>query len=88
MKQKYLELMEKVQKVRKSSLTFAPEAGSQRMRDIINKNVTEEDILTTMEQAFRNGFTKIKLYFMMGLPFETDEYVIAIGELMQKIVDI
>ncbi|MBE6038004.1 MAG: TIGR03960 family B12-binding radical SAM protein [Anaerofustis stercorihominis] len=83
-----LGLVNSIQKGRIIPLTLAPEAGSQRMRDIINKNVTEEDILTTMEQAFRNGFTKIKLYFMMGLPFETDEDVIAIGELMQKIVDI
>lgn len=83
-----LGLVDSIQKGRTIPLTFAPEAGSQKMRDIINKNVTEEDILTTMRQAFENGFTKIKLYFMMGLPYETDEDVLAIAELMQKIVDI
>lgn len=83
-----LGLVDSIQKGRVIPLTFAPEAGSQRMRDIINKNVTEEDILSTMRQAFENGFTKIKLYFMMGLPYETDEDVLAIAELMQKIVEI
>ncbi|MCL1913157.1 MAG: TIGR03960 family B12-binding radical SAM protein [Eubacteriaceae bacterium] len=66
-------------------LTFAPEAGSQRMRDIINKNLTEEQILSTLREAFNSGTTKIKLYFMIGLPFETDEDVAEIASLVQKI---
>ncbi len=82
------ELMEKLQKVRKSSLTFAPEAGSQRMRDVINKNVTEEEIFRTCTTAFGGGYTTIKLYFMMGLPMETDEDVAAIAQLGQKIVNL
>ncbi len=81
-----MELMEKVQKVRKSSLTFAPEAGSQRMRDIINKNITEEDLLTAASTAFNGGYSSIKLYFMMGLPFETIEDVCAIADLSKKVV--
>ncbi|MBE7052620.1 MAG: TIGR03960 family B12-binding radical SAM protein [Ruminococcaceae bacterium] len=81
-----MELMEKVQKVRKSSLTFAPEAGSQRMRDVINKNITEEDLLTAAKTAFEGGYSSIKLYFMMGLPFETVEDVCEIAELSKKVV--
>ena len=81
-----MELMEKVQKVRKSSLTFAPEAGSQRMRDVINKNITEEDLLTAAKTAFEGGYSSIKLYFMMGLPFETIEDVCAIADLSKKVV--
>ena len=68
-----LDVMSKVQDVRKSSLTFAPEAGSQRMRNVINKGLTEEDILTGAGQAFEGGWTKVKLYFMLGLPTETEE---------------
>ncbi|HCC34274.1 MAG TPA: TIGR03960 family B12-binding radical SAM protein [Ruminococcaceae bacterium] len=82
------ELMEKVQKVRKSSLTFAPEAGTQRMRDAINKNITEEDILSSCKMAFANGYTAVKLYFMIGLPGETDEDIEGIAALAQKIVDL
>lgn len=82
------ELMEKLLKVRKSSLTFAPEAGSQRLRDVINKNITEEDIMKTCTVAFSGGYTSIKLYFMMGLPDETDEDIKAIAVLAQKIVDL
>lgn len=82
------ELMERLLKVRKSSLTFAPEAGSQRLRDVINKNVTEEDIMKTCTVAFMGGYTSIKLYFMMGLPDERDEDIIAIAELAQKVVDL
>jgi radical SAM-linked protein len=67
------------------SLTLAPEAGSQRMRDIINKNVTESDVLTAAEEAFRTGRTTLKLYFMIGLPWETDDDVIAIAELCLKV---
>ncbi len=80
-----VELMEKVQKVRKSGLTFAPEAGTQRLRDAINKNVTEEDILRSCATAFAGGWNKVKLYFMLGLPTETDEDVIGIADLCWKI---
>ena len=81
-----VELMEKVQKVRKSGLTFAPEAGTQRLRDAINKNVTEEDILRSCSVAFAGGWNKVKLYFMLGLPTETDEDVIGIAELTYKVL--
>lgn len=80
------ELMLKVQQVRKSGLTFAPEAGTQRLRDAINKNVTEEEILTTCATAFSGGWNNVKLYFMLGLPTETDEDVIGIAELTWKII--
>lgn len=80
-----MELMEKVQKVRKSGLTFAPEAGSQRLRDVINKNVTEEDMLKTAAIAFKGGWTTMKLYFMLGLPTETLEDVKGIADLAWKI---
>ena len=82
-----MELMEKVQKVKKSGLTFAPEAGSQRLRDAINKNVLEEDLLRTTGIAFRGGYDRVKLYFMIGLPTETDEDIKAIAELSQKVID-
>ena len=65
--------MSKVQDVKKSSLTFAPEAGTQRLRDVINKGLTEEDILEGAAEAFRGGWKKVKLYFMLGLPTETEE---------------
>ena len=81
-----VELMEKVQKVRKSGLTFAPEAGTQRLRDAINKNVTEEDILRSCSVAFAGGWNKVKPYFMLGLPTETDEDVIGIAELTYKVL--
>ena len=81
------ELLEKIQYIRKSGLTFAPEAGTQRLRDVINKNVTEEEILNTCLMAFKGGYTSVKLYFMMGLPTETDEDLAGIAELGQKIVD-
>lgn len=81
------ELMEKLQKVRKSGLTFAPEAGTQRLRDAINKNVTEEEVLVTSRKAFSGGWTNVKLYFMMGLPTETLDDVLGIAELAQKVVD-
>ena len=80
------ELMLKLQKVRKSGLTFAPEAGTQRLRDAINKNVTEEEILTTCATAFSGGWNNVKLYFMLGLPTETDEDVQGIAELVFKVV--
>jgi len=82
------ELLEQIAKVRKSGLTFAPEAGTQRMRNVINKNITEEEILRTCQTAFEGGYTSVKLYFMLGLPTETDEDVIGIAELSQKIVDL
>lgn len=81
------ELMSRINSVRKSGLTFAPEAGSQRMRDVINKNVTEEELLHTVNVAFTEGWTRIKLYFMIGLPTETMEDVGAIVRLGQKVVD-
>ena len=80
------ELMEKLQAVRKSGLTFAPEAGTQRLRDVINKNLTEDEILSTCTQAFAGGWNNVKLYFMLGLPTETDEDVLGIAELVYKII--
>ena len=80
------ELMEKLQTVRKSGLTFAPEAGTQRLRDVINKNLTEEEILTTCSRAFAGGWNSVKLYFMLGLPTETDEDVLGIADLVYKVI--
>lgn len=80
-----LDVMSKVQDIRKSSLTFAPEAGSQRMRDVINKGLTEEVILNGAREAFQGGWNRVKLYFMLGLPGETDEDIEAIAELANKI---
>lgn len=80
------ELMEKLQTVRKSGLTFAPEAGTQRLRDVINKNLKEEEILSTCEKAFSGGWNNVKLYFMLGLPTETDEDVLGIAELVYKVI--
>ena len=80
------ELVDKLNKVRKSGLTFAPEAGTQRMRDVINKNVTEEEVLRTCNKAFDNGWTSVKLYFMMGLPTETMEDIEGIADLGMKVV--
>lgn len=80
-----LDVMSKVQDVRKSSLTFAPEAGSQRMRDAINKGLTEDVILDGAWKAFQGGWNRVKLYFMLGLPGETDEDIAAIAELADKI---
>ena len=82
------ELMLKVQKVRKSGLTFAPEAGTQRLRDAITKNVTEEEVLQTCATAFSGGWNSVKLYFMLGLPTETDEDVVGIAELAHKILHV
>lgn len=81
------ELLEKISHLRKSGLTFAPEAGTQRLRDVINKNVTEDEILGTCRTAFAGGYTQVKLYFMLGLPTETDEDLAGIAELGQKIVN-
>ena len=80
------ELMEKLQTVRKSGLTFAPEAGTQRLRDVINKNLKEEEILSTCAQAFAGGWNNVKLYFMLGLPTETDEDVLGIADLVYKVI--
>lgn len=80
-----LDVMRKVQDVKKSSLTFAPEAGSQRMRNVINKGLTEEDILTGAGQAFEGGWSKVKLYFMLGLPGETEEDMKEIARLSDRI---
>lgn len=82
-----LDIMSKIQDVRKSSLTFAPEAGSQRMRNVINKGLTEEDILTGAKEAFKGGWNRVKLYFMLGLPSETYEDIESIAKLGQSIVD-
>lgn len=81
------ELLEKIASVKKSGLTFAPEAGTQRLRDAINKNVTEQEVLSTCKTAFEGGYTAVKLYFMMGLPTETLEDIEGIANLAQKIVD-
>lgn len=80
-----LDVMSKVQDIRKSSLTFAPEAGSQRMRNVINKGLTEEDILRGAGLAFEGGWNKVKLYFMLGLPTETEEDMKGIAQLAEKI---
>ena len=80
-----LDVMSKVQDVKKSSLTFAPEAGSQRMRNVINKGLTEEDIITGAGQAFEGGWTKVKLYFMLGLPTETEEDMKEIARLSDRV---
>ena len=80
------ELMDKVSTVKTGSLTFAPEAGTQRMRDVINKGITEDDLMTAATTAFEGGYSSIKLYFMMGLPFETVEDVCGIADLSKKVV--
>lgn len=81
-------LLEKIKKVRKSGLTFAAEGGTQRLRDVINKNVSEEEIMSTCKIAFEGGYSSVKLYFMMGLPTETDEDIVGIAELAQRVVDL
>lgn len=81
-----LELMNKVQKVRKTGITFAPEAGTQRLRDVINKNINEDNILKSVGMLFSGGWTNVKLYFMIGLPTETDADVEGIAELSEKVL--
>lgn len=81
-------LVEKIARVRKSGLTFAPEAGTQRLRDVINKNITEEEIFSSCRTAFEGGYTAVKLYFMIGLPTETEEDLRGIVDLAQRIVDL
>ena len=80
-----VDIAKKIQQVRKSGLTLAPEAGTQRMRNVINKNVTEDDIMSACRNAFENGWSKVKLYFMMGLPTETDEDLKGIADLAMRI---
>lgn len=80
-----IDIAKKIQQVRKSGLTLAPEAGTQRLRDVINKGVTEEDIMGACTNAFKNGWSKVKLYFMMGLPTETDEDLKGIADLAGRI---
>ncbi|WP_406540944.1 TIGR03960 family B12-binding radical SAM protein [Clostridium ljungdahlii] len=80
-------LINEIQKVRKTGLTFAPEAGSQRMRDVINKGVTEKNLMDSVSSAFESGWSTIKLYFMIGLPYETMEDIKEIAHLSQKVVD-
>ncbi|MCI6018806.1 MAG: TIGR03960 family B12-binding radical SAM protein [Blautia sp.] len=82
-----LDVMSKVQDVKKSSLTFAPEAGSQRLRDVINKGLTQEDILRGAGEAFRGGWNRVKLYFMLGLPTETEEDMKGIAHLAERIAE-
>lgn len=82
-----LDVMSRVQDIKKSSLTFAPEAGTQRLRDVINKGLTEEDILNGALSAFRGGWTKVKFYFMLGLPTETEEDMRGIPDLCEKTAD-
>lgn len=79
-------LMERLQKGRKTGLTFAPEAGTQRLRDAINKNVTEEDLLASCRRAFAGGYNAVKLYFMLGLPTETDEDVLGIADVAAHVM--
>ena len=81
-----MEIMQRLQKVRKSGLTFAVEGGSQRLRDCINKNVTEEDLLNTCGIAFAGGWNNVKLYYMLGLPTETDEDILGIAEMANKVL--
>jgi len=81
-----MEIMQRLQKVRKSGLTFAVEGGSQRLRDAINKNVTEEDVLRTCELAFAGGWNTVKLYYMLGLPTETDEDIVGIAEMANQVL--
>lgn len=81
-----VDLIKEIQKVRKTGLTFAPEAGSQRMRDVINKGVTEQNLMDSVKSAFEAGWSTIKLYFMLGLPYETEEDVVGIADLAEKVV--
>lgn len=81
-------LMEQLSKVRRSGLTFAPEAGTQRLRDVINKNITEDEIFSACKTAFEGGYAGVKLYFMMGLPTETDEDILGISDLAVRIADL
>jgi len=81
-------LLERIQKVKKTGLTFAPEAGTQRLRDVINKGITEEDILRTVEYAFAQGWQSVKLYFMIGLPTETESDIEGIAQMARRILNV
>ena len=81
-----IKLVENVQKVRKSGLTFAPEAGTQRLRDVINKNLKEEDLLSACKVAFEAGYNSVKLYFMLGLPTETDDDLLGISKIVKDVI--
>ena len=81
-----MEIMERLQRVRKSGLTFAVEGGSQRLRNVVNKNVTDEDLLNTCKIAFEGGWSSVKLYYMLGLPTETDEDIVGIAEMANKVL--
>ena len=81
-----MELMQRLASGRKTGLTFAPEAGTQRLRDVINKNVTQEDLLASCRTAFAGGYNAVKLYFMLGLPTETDEDVLGIADLAARVM--
>ncbi|MFX0549255.1 TIGR03960 family B12-binding radical SAM protein [Hathewaya histolytica] len=83
----FVDILNEIQKVRKTGLTLAPEAGTQRMRDIINKGVTEEDLINSVSVAFRSGWATVKLYFMIGLPYETMNDVVGIAKLGEKVVE-
>lgn len=83
-----LDLAKKVQEIKKSGLTFAPEAGTQRLRDVINKGVTEDDLISSVKDAFACGWNTVKLYFMIGLPTETDEDLEGIADLSRRVVDV
>ena len=83
-----LDVMQRIQDVKKSSLTFAPEAGTQRLRDVINKGITEEDIMRGVSSAFHGGWTKVKFYFMLGLPTETEEDRKGIPDLCERVADL
>ncbi|WDV44681.1 TIGR03960 family B12-binding radical SAM protein [Clostridiaceae bacterium M8S5] len=83
-----MEIIEEIQKIRKTGLTFAPEAGSQRLRDVINKGINEEDLINSVNDAFKQGWSTVKLYFMVGLPTETDEDILGIKELSYKVKDL
>lgn len=82
------DILEKINSVRKTGLTFAPEAGTQRLRDVINKGITEEDLVTAAKEAFEKGWSTVKLYFMMGLPTETEEDLLGIKELSYQVKDL
>ncbi|MCL2107979.1 MAG: TIGR03960 family B12-binding radical SAM protein [Oscillospiraceae bacterium] len=82
------DILQKIKSVRKSGLTFAPEAGTAKLRDIINKNITEDEIMKGCKVAFEGGYTSVKLYFMLGLPGETDEDILGIKQLVDKIIEL
>jgi radical SAM family uncharacterized protein len=83
-----MEIVDRIQKVRKTGLTFAPEAGTQRLRDVINKGITEDDLINSVKDAFNLGWSTVKLYFMLGLPTETEDDVLGIKDLAYKVKDV